>query len=113
MMGVNKMTGTSWHLEHIHKDDIDPRRHKAKCVYYADGNCRFRIEKCIGSAHCYCYKENPLSESTIENNKNKKETPKKYLKKPIKKNRIEKAAIRKFYKETLGINIKVSKYSHK
>lgn len=52
-MGVERMTGTPWHLETLHK--TDDRRHKSWCTNYVNGRCRFYNEKCRGSAHCDKY----------------------------------------------------------
>lgn len=58
-MGVEKMVGTPWHVERMHRQEGDDRRHKSRCEYYCLGNnnCEKRHGKCIGSAHCEEYKE--------------------------------------------------------
>ena len=38
----------------------DPRRHKARCIHYRDGQCGWKANysgKCIGSSHCMDYSE--------------------------------------------------------
>lgn len=82
-MGINRMTGTSWHVEKVHRKDGDLRRSKKRYKYYEDGSCDIYI-RCIGSAHCRKYIEKEDDDSKrkslkIKNNtnlinkKNKKE----------------------------------------
>lgn len=56
-MGANRLQGTPWHPEQFHRSDEDDRRYKGRCKYYKDdtGQCSYRFEKCIGSAHCLNY----------------------------------------------------------
>lgn len=54
-MGVNRMTGTPWHLETLRKND--DRRHKTKCVFFCKERCFYLCEQCRGSAHCDYYRE--------------------------------------------------------
>lgn len=56
-MGVNKMVGTPWHHEVLHKHENDERRHKSRCRNYSTGYCKCLNHRCIGSAHCQYYKE--------------------------------------------------------
>ena len=60
-MGVNQMTGTPWHLETLHMNEDDERRHKSRCIHYKKANkyCTKLKTKCPGSAHCDYYKEDP------------------------------------------------------
>lgn len=32
-MGVNRMTGTSWNAERVHRSEGDKRRYKGRCKY--------------------------------------------------------------------------------
>lgn len=54
-MGLNRMTGTPWHLETLHKND--DRRDRRKCVYFCKDRCFYLCEQCRGSAHCDYYRE--------------------------------------------------------
>lgn len=62
-MGINELTGTSWHIGALHK--TDDRRHKSRCIYYDKSTfyCTttaspYYDRKCSGSAHCeYCNTE--------------------------------------------------------
>ena len=56
-MGINRMTGTPWHLEQVHREDGDARRYKGRCQYYDyNGNyCSYFCGRCRGSAHCDHY----------------------------------------------------------
>ena len=69
MSDLNKMSGTPWHIEKMHKKDGDGRRHRSRCIYYehTDQSCNRRMFKCKGSAHCEFYKENnnPSSQSIV------------------------------------------------
>ncbi len=58
-MGLNRLTGTPWHLERYARKDGDLRRHRSKCAYYhkSESYCAFYFEKCHGSAHCATYTE--------------------------------------------------------
>lgn len=68
-----KMSDTQWHIGYAKKKDDDPRRHKARCVYYhkMDGICKMKTntcsgKKCPGSSHCKFYsEEQSKSESLI------------------------------------------------
>ena len=61
---INKLPDTPWHVGFAKKEEDDPRRHKARCIYYNVGNCKYKGGKCSGSAHCKRY-----SEDELENNK--------------------------------------------
>ena len=65
-MGINKINGTPWHAERVHREDGDERRYKGRCKFYAyDGDyCTQRSERCLGSAHCDYYEA--LSEKEFE-----------------------------------------------
>ncbi len=62
-MDVNQLPDTPWHIGFVKKDEWDPRRHKARCIYHdADGICHQGrmgcfMRKCPGSAHCKYYAE--------------------------------------------------------
>lgn len=61
-MEKNKLPDTPWHVGYTKKDENDPRRHKARCVYLKDGICRCGYDgcytrKCGGSSHCTHYSE--------------------------------------------------------
>ena len=64
MAGINRITGTPWHIEKYARKEGDPRRHKSKCAYYVKEHtfCSKKHMKCFGSAHCASYYEK------IENN---------------------------------------------
>lgn len=57
------MAGTPWHIERMHREDGDPRRHKSRCRYYykktkdEDAFCAKNYGNCYGSAHCLYYDE--------------------------------------------------------
>ena len=53
------LTGTSWHVEYMTRQEGDPKRHKSRCIYYIakSKSCERRNGICIGSAHCMDYKE--------------------------------------------------------
>ena len=53
---------TPWHKEFVFKDEDDPRRHKARCVYKIENRCncpkcQSYMFECAGSAHCKYYRE--------------------------------------------------------
>ena len=48
---------TPWHIEYPRKDEDEPRRHKSRCIHFANDICFLRHEKCCGSAHCRNYTE--------------------------------------------------------
>lgn len=58
-MGINRMTGTPWHIERYTRAEFDDRRHRSRCAYYKkpDAYCIRYSEKCRGAAHCPYYKE--------------------------------------------------------
>lgn len=61
-MENNRLPDTPWHVGYTKKEDSDPRRHKACCVYFKDGKCTCRYNRCYalqcaGSAHCKHYSE--------------------------------------------------------
>lgn len=57
-MGVNRLTGTPWHKERVHRDEGDDRRYKGRCQFYEyeNNHCSYYGEWCHGSAHCDRYK---------------------------------------------------------
>ncbi len=62
MSDFKKINGTPWHVGTISMSEDDNRRHRNRCVYFRkdDIYCFKRKGKCIGSAHCDYYKEDPL-----------------------------------------------------
>lgn len=56
-MGLNRLTGTPWHIENYHRAEDDNRRHKSKCKYYNKSKCEKFGYPCYGSAHCEEYIE--------------------------------------------------------
>lgn len=54
-----KLQGFRNHTERLSKDPNEPRRHRARCIYYHkdDKRCGFRTSGCPGSARCSMYKE--------------------------------------------------------
>lgn len=61
-MEKKQLPDTPWHLNYVFKEEDDPRRHKARCIYYSAGTCRcIRSScyktKCFGSSHCSEYAE--------------------------------------------------------
>lgn len=60
MVDNNKLPDTPWHIGYAKKQEDDPRRHKARCIHYRDGQCGWRANysgKCVGSSHCMDYSE--------------------------------------------------------
>lgn len=57
-MGVNRLTGSPWHKERVHRAEGDERRYKGRCEHYQyEGDrCSYRSGKCVGSAHCSKYR---------------------------------------------------------
>lgn len=51
------MPDTPWHVGYALKKENDPRRHKARCIHYDKGLCKYGDMKCCGSAHCQYYGE--------------------------------------------------------
>jgi hypothetical protein len=71
--GFNKLPDTPWHVGFTLKEEDDPRRHKARCIYYNNTNKKcmtakspYFMLKCGGAAHCKFY----LETSEIEEEKN-------------------------------------------
>ena len=58
MAGLNRLTGTPWHVDRFARKEGDPRRHRSRCANYdpVEKSCCFRT-RCIGSAHCDSYRE--------------------------------------------------------
>lgn len=79
-MGVNRMTGTPWHAERVHRSEGDKRRYKGRCKYFYHENnyCSKRCGRCIGSAHCDEYDALTDTEfqkkQKYQNNKKKKQS---------------------------------------
>ena len=73
-MGINRLTGTTWHVEKATRKDDDPKRHKSRCVYYrkSDSYCIQLVGKCGGSAHCKYYIEEERSLKLEENEETRK-----------------------------------------
>ena len=60
MVENNRLPDTPWHVGYAKKQEDDPRRHKARCIHYCDGQCGWKANysgKCIGSSHCMDYSE--------------------------------------------------------
>lgn len=58
-------------MEYLKKEETDPRRHKARCIYNMSGICkqgRLRCydRRCTGSAHCVYYAETEAQSELIE-----------------------------------------------
>ena len=66
MSDFKKINGTPWHIGTISMSEDDERRHRNWCVYFRkdDVYCYKRKSKCIGSAHCDYYKEDPVEAAT-------------------------------------------------
>ena len=86
-MGVNRLAGSPWHAERVHRAEGDDRRYKGRCEYYSyqDDRCTYRSGKCTGSAHCSKYKavsesefkeRQRLSHKAKQNNKSKSKAKK-------------------------------------
>lgn len=67
-MGLSQLTGTSWHIETIHKKSGITTRHKNKCMFYDKGFCSKKLQNCYGSSSCYTYREKQIK---VVENKNK------------------------------------------
>ena len=50
-----RMVGTVWGIERIHRADGEERRHRRRCRYFCEGDCRRYARACCGSAHCDGY----------------------------------------------------------
>lgn len=59
-IAVSKNIGTPCHVGYMKSNE--PRRHKARCIYYnkESKKCRHYLYKCIGSSKCEKYKESIL-----------------------------------------------------
>lgn len=59
MAGINRLTGTPWHVERYAREDGDERRHRSRCIYYQkpDAYCSQIVGKCRGAAYCSYYTE--------------------------------------------------------
>ena len=74
-----KLPDTPWHVGYIHKDENDPRRHKARCFHFHDQKCycsmsRCYMSHCYGSSHCQYYVENRMQwEEYLEEMKTEEE----------------------------------------
>ena len=68
-MGIERMKGTPWHSERMHREEGDERRYKGRCKHYIyDGNrCMLRTY-CMGSAHCSEYEA--ISEAEFKKRQN-------------------------------------------
>lgn len=53
-MSIERLTGTPWHLERVHREEGDERRYKGRCKYYQYNKnyCKYKFRRCTGSAHC-------------------------------------------------------------
>lgn len=57
-----RLPDTPWHVGYAKKAEDDPRRHKARCIHYVNGECNssrshYYRETCGGSSHCGEYSE--------------------------------------------------------
>ena len=55
MVENNRLPDTPWHVGYAKKQEDDPRRHKARCIHYRDGQCGWKANysgNCLGSSHC-------------------------------------------------------------
>ena len=64
-MDDKRLPDTPWHVGFVKKEEDDPRRHKARCVYYVKGICHqgkmgCYLRKCPGSSHCQYYAESEV-----------------------------------------------------
>ena len=67
-MGASEMTGVPWHKEFLRA--TDDRRHKRRCIYHGDSDyCKHLCMKCIGSSHCYAYKEKEVNVEDLSDKK--------------------------------------------
>ncbi len=71
MASVKEMQGIPAHLEFLHKDENEARRHKTRCVHYKDGYCKYYKRKCCGSRFCEMYKESKIMVEPIKTNAEK------------------------------------------
>lgn len=62
-MGVNRMTGTPWHVEVLRNNEGERKRHRSRCIYFdrKSKKCRKNRFNCFGSAHCDDYKEKDVA----------------------------------------------------
>lgn len=68
MARVKEMQGVFAHLETLHKDEDDKRRHISRCIYYEDGYCHCYKRKCYSSRYCESYKEYEYESEIIKEN---------------------------------------------
>lgn len=66
-MAIERMVGSSWHVEKMVRQEGDPRRHRSRCIYYDKKNshCPKVVGKCVGAAHCSYYEEECIDEISI------------------------------------------------
>lgn len=82
-METKKVPDTPWHIGFIKKDESDPRRHKARCFYYQNGECHcvrssYYTLKCPGSSHCSRYREDEETVQVIRNIQEERKRAEKY-----------------------------------
>jgi len=68
LAGLNRLTGTVWHVERFERQEGDDRRHRSRCVNYKgkpDGYCSYYCGKCRGAAHCNHYEEKAVEQEEI------------------------------------------------
>lgn len=72
-MGINRMSGTSWHVEVLKKNIEEKRRNKYACKYFKNGYCSKLENTCYGSAKCdfYIESENYIKQEIKINHKYK------------------------------------------
>lgn len=57
-MDHKRLPDTPWHIGYVKKDENDPRRHKARCVYNDGDKCKNPyMLRCVSSSHCKYYAE--------------------------------------------------------
>lgn len=68
MAGVNRLTGTVWHVERFERQEGDDRRHRSRCVNYKGkphGYCSYYCGKCRGAVHCSHYAEKTVEQEEV------------------------------------------------
>lgn len=69
-MGINRLTGTPFHIGHFRRAEDDPRRHRSNCKHYrkSDKYCVLLFKTCFSSSHCDHYSTRPMELSFEEEN---------------------------------------------
>ena len=68
MSKVNLLQGEACHLEFLHMEEGESKRHRARCIYFNKKNeyCSAFCGKCRGSSHCDKYSERLVTEKSHE-----------------------------------------------